>query len=820
MRGKFLAVGAQTLFVRGVTYGTFRPQHDGEYPLPDVVASDFAAMVANGINTVRTYTVPPRWLLDAAEDAGLRLLIGLPIDRYIGGLADGKETAASLAQRVRDGVRACAGHPAVLGYTIGNEIPAPVVRWHGRRKTERLLHRLYRAAKAADPDALVTYVNYPSTEYLQLPFLDFCAFNVYLEDEKKFDDYLARLQTIAQGRPLLLCELGLDSLRNGEEKQASTLAWQVRMAFDGGCAGAFVYAWTDEWYRSGEDVHDWAFGLVRRDRSPKPALGSVRASFADVPFSQAQHWPRFSVIVCTHNGRRWLRECLEGIARLDYPDYEVIVVDDGSRDDTAAIAAACGQRVISTPHQGLSSARNTGMRAATGEFVAYIDDDAHPDPLWLRHLALTFLRSTHAGVAGPNLAPPGDGWVAECIDNAPGNPTQVLLTDREAEHIPGCNMSFRRESLLAIGGFDTRFWAAGDDVDVCWQLQKHGFTLGFSPAAVVWHHRRGSVKAFWRQQFHYGKAEALLEEKWPEKYNAAGHHAWRGRIYDPRSELVSNLGRIYHGMWGSAPFQALYQPRWGPFALLPLMPEWYLLGMALLIVSLLGLWWTPLLFAVPLLLTVVGLTLAQCFGGAMRARFDVRRPASELRTMRTLTAWLHVMQPLARLLGRLRYGLTPWRRRRAGFALPRRVRRSIWTERGQSPSDWLLGLEAGTRAHGVTVRRGGDFDGWDLTLASGMLGRVRVVMAVEEHGGGRQLARLLAWPSWSLRAVVPATFGTLLAAGAALDGAWAVAAGGALLALVLAVRALLDCGGALRATLRAFAALAPAPAKAPAEPAP
>src|SRR5439155_19857996 len=95
-------------------------------------------------------------------------------------------------------------------------------------------------------------------------------------------------------------------------------------------------------------------------------------------------------------------------------------------------------RLIRTPNRGLSSARNTGLVAATGEIVAYLDDDAYPDPHWLTYLAATFLSTSHAGVGGPNVAPAGDGPIAECVARAPGGPVHVLVTDREAEHIPGC----------------------------------------------------------------------------------------------------------------------------------------------------------------------------------------------------------------------------------------------------------------------------------------------------------------------------------------------------------------------------------------------
>src|SRR5207253_1385329 len=132
--------------------------------------------------------------------------------------------------------------------------------------------RLYRAAKAEDPSAPVTYVNYPSTEYLQLPFLDLACFNVYLEHEADLEAYIARLQNIAGDVPLVMAEVGLDSRRNGEDVQALALGWQVRTAFRAGCAGAFVFAWTDEWHRGSLDVVDWDFGLTDRERRPKKAL--------------------------------------------------------------------------------------------------------------------------------------------------------------------------------------------------------------------------------------------------------------------------------------------------------------------------------------------------------------------------------------------------------------------------------------------------------------------------------------------------------------------------------------------------------------------
>ncbi len=802
VRGKFLFLDDAKLYLRGVTYGTFRPLDDGaEYPRPEVVEQDFAAMAANGINAVRTYTVPPRWLLDSAYRHGLRIMVGLSVERYVGFLAD-KKGSPDVEALVRAGVRGCAAHPAVLCYAIANEIPAPIVRWLGHRRVERYLKRLCRAAKAEDPQALVTYVNYPSTEYLDLPFLDVVCFNVYLESQERLEAYLARLQNIAGERPLVLTEVGLDSLRHGETTQAQVLDWQIRAAFAAGCAGAFVYAWTDEWFRAGAAVDDWDFGLTRRDRSPKPALAAVRKAFADVPVAADVPWPRISVVVCSYNGQRMIRDCLEGLLELEYPDFEVIVVDDGSTDATAAIARQCGFAPIMTAHRGLSHARNVGIEAATGEIVAFIDDDARPDPQWLAYLALTFLRTGHVGVGGPNIAPAGDGVIAECVANAPGGPVHVLLSDQEAEHIPGCNMAFRRADLQAIGGFDPQFRTAGDDVDICWRLRQAGGTLGFSPAAMVWHHRRNSVGAYWRQQQGYTMAEVLLERKWPEKYNSAGHVGWTGRMYGKGlAQMLGRRGRVYQGTWGSAPFQVLDQPVPGVLRSLPLMPEWYLVPAALAALSAVGIVWTRLRLALPLLVLAAGAPLLQVGLGAARASFPSgpRTRVARLK-LQGLTASLHLLHSAARLWGRLRHGLTPWRRHgRPGLSLPRRRTSATWTERWQAPERRLQDLELALRAAGALVVRGGPYDRWDLQVRGGMFGAIRLLMVIEEHGAGRQLVRVRSWPRYSTAAVMLVVLVAGLSISAALDHADVVPALFLVVAGLLGLRALQESAGATAA---------------------
>jgi glycosyltransferase involved in cell wall biosynthesis len=800
--GKFFFAGAEKLYLRGVTYGPFRPEPDGcGYRTPAVVERDFARMAASGINSVRTYTVPPRWLLDAALRHGLRVMVGLPWEQHVTFLED-RGRARSIEARVREGVRACAGHPAVLCYAVGNEVPSGIVRWHGARRVESFLWRLYAAAREEDPGGLVTYVNYPSTEYLDLSFADLLCFNVYLERQERLEAYLARLHNLAGDRPLLLAEVGLDSRRNGLAGQARSLDWQLRTAFASGCAGAFAFAWSDAWHRGGHDIEDWDFGLTDRAGEPKPALAAVAEVFADVPVPAAQAWPRVSVVVCAYNAEATLRDTLDGVAALRYPDFEAIVVDDGSTDATAAIAMGYGCRLIRTSNRGLSAARNTGWREATGEIVAYLDADAHPDPEWLTYLALDFIGTPHVGVGGPNVPPSDAPLVADCVANAPGGPIHVLLSDREAEHLPGCNMAFRRAALQAVGGFDARFRVAGDDVDLCWRLQDRGWTLGFAPAAMVWHHRRRTVRGYWKQQVGYGRAEAMLERKWPDRYNGGGHVQWTGRIYGDGllQPILPPPGRIYGGVWGTAPFQRLYQPAPGMLRSLPLMPEWYL-GVALLLaLSLVGLLWPPLLLALPLATAGVLAQLGQALRGGMRACFRRPMPPTAVAARRALTAALHLLQPLARLRGRLSHGISPWRRRGVrGMALPGPRVLSAWSEGWRDPADRLRTLDHALRRQRAVVAHGGDTDTWDLEVRDGTLGSVRLRMGVEEHGAGRQLVRLRAWPRPSGVALALAFGLLLLAAGAAADAAWAATAILGVAAMGLLLRISNDCAAALAA---------------------
>ena len=828
--GKFLRHAGSRFFVKGVGYGTFAPGADGwQFPPADRVANDFAMMAEFGINTVRLYTPPPLVLLDEAARHGLRVMIGLPWSQHVAFLDD-----RSLCRRIRNDVerevRRVASHDAVMLFAIGNEVPSSIVRWHGRQRIERFLGDLYRTAKSAAPDRLMTYVNYPPTDYLDLPFLDVVAFNVYLHEERELRAYLARLHHVAGNRPLLLAEAGADAFRQGEEGQAALTAMQLRTAFEEGACGAVAFNWTDEWWRGGHDIEDWAFGLVDRDRRPKLALNAASRVFAHAPFRE-QHrrtWPKVSVVVCVYNGSATLDDCLTALEHLDYPDVEVIVVDDGSTDDSPAIAGRHSSvTLVRTPNRGLGAARNVGLARATGEIVAYLDGDTRPEPEWLSYLVQPFLTTGVAGAGGPNVVPRDDPWFSQCVARAPGGPSHVLLDDRIAEHVPGCNMAFRRDVLLALDGFNPIFLRAGDDVDFCWRLQARGWKIGFAPGALVWHHHRASLKGYWRQQVGYGESETWLRPVHPDKFVGRGA-IWQGHIYSSLP-FVRALRRsmVHAGVWGSAAFPSVYRFDVHPLTHLPHSGRWQVASVGALVLGL-GLAFTPLRTLGPVLWAAgaAGLvvTMAKCGVYAFETDVDglpgLQQSPRALRRLvyRTVLAGLHFVQPLARMYGRVRgYLVTPKHLRpafRQATETPMRIPtpppfggagRSVrlvtgaslqtcfWSERQVSVESVLAKL-----ADWLRLSRSVDVieidDGWrsdrDLSVAIGRLVWLDLRAVVEDHGSGKCLLRVATRARTTrLGGFLAGAFG--MAAGVAMlgvaGGSGAGVVGGALLALALPV---------------------------------
>jgi glycosyltransferase involved in cell wall biosynthesis len=780
--GKFFRLGEKKFFVKGVAYGPFAPNAQGHpFPMPEQTGRDFDQIRELGANVVRVYTVPPRWLLDLAEARGLKVLVDVPWNKHTCFL-DAPEARAAAKETVRRAVTVCAGHPAILAFSVANEIPPDVVRWSGARAVAEFIDELVAEAKAADPQCLCTFTNYPPTEFLRPQGLDFLCFNVYLHHRQPFRNYLARVQMIAGDRPLVLGEFGLDTVREGEAAQAEMLAWQIEGAFRGGLAGAVVFTFTDDWFRDGQPVEDWAMGLTTRPRVPKPAFRAVQQAFAVAPYFPLAQTPRVSVVVASYNGEPTLPACLASLARLNYPDYEVILVDDGSTDSTPQIAAQVGgvtpcapsvrqeerrarndapyPRFVCLRHtanHGLSVARNTGIEAATGEIVAFTDADCRADEDWLYYVVGDLLNSAFVGMGGPNLLPPEDSAVAAVVMASPGGPAHVMLSDRQAEHIPGCNMVFYKWALTAIGGFDPVFRKAGDDVDVCWRLEQAGYKLGFSPAGMVWHYRRSTVRAYLKQQSGYGEAEALLVRKHPEYFNSIGGSLWRGRIYTgAKLGVLLHRPMIYRGAFGAGWFQTLYASE--PVGILMVCSalEFHLLvTLPLLILS----------ASVHVLFPLALASLLLSLGVGVAAGVQATLPRQRVRWWsRPLVALLFLLQPIvrgaARYRGRLAFqpaaqapgdSLDSVALRASGERLDRV---QYWSERPLDRLTFVGAILARLEKRGWPHKADIGWSEFDVEIYGNRWSNLQLTTAAETHSRGCQLVRCRLKPVWSLPAKV------------------------------------------------------------------
>jgi hypothetical protein len=259
-------------------------------------------------------------------------------------------------------------------------------------------------------------------------------------------------------------------------------------------------------------------------------------------------------------------------------------------------------------------------------------------------------------------------------------------------------------------------------------------------------------------------------------------------------------------MWGTAPFQSLYEPASSWIEALPMMPEWYLLIVVLIGLSALGACWAPLRFAVPPLLFAVAAPVTHAVRSAARVRFASPPPSRFGRLkLRLLTTGLHLLQPLARLCGRLRHGLTLWRQRvTSGFALPRRWTADLWSHRALGVEERLESVELALREQGVVPRRGDDFAQWDLEVRVGSLGAARIFVAVEHHGDGRQLLRVRWRPRCSTGGLLLTTLSAGLAFGAFRDQRPWVAAVFGTAALLVTAWTLGQCAAATAVFLAAI----------------
>ncbi len=215
---------------------------------------------------------------------------------------------------------------------------------------------------------------------------------------------------------------------------------------------------------------------------------------------------RIGVVIATRDRRGSLERCLRAIAAQRPTCGPIVVVDDGSADDTPALLTAWAGRerraLRNATSRGPAAARNRGWRALDTELVAFTDDDCVPDVGWLDRLAAALLAAPPeiAGVGGRVLAL-GGGVVSRYMTHH-----GILDPPASLEYLVTANCAYRRSCLEAVGGFDERVKTpGGEDPGLSKAVRDAGFDLARAPDAVVWHEYREGLLDFARTFFRYGR---------------------------------------------------------------------------------------------------------------------------------------------------------------------------------------------------------------------------------------------------------------------------------------------------------------------------
>lgn len=490
--------------------------------LPDTELKPLAEKLRElGFNTLRILGQPSPEVVKMARENEFRLLISLDWNHNVDFLQAKSGELKRAKKQLLQLTKEFGEDPLLLGILIADRIPSMLVRWMGPRRMQRALGELIELGEKAAPHCQFGYRNFAPTDYLRPPGQDLVSFCVDLEDREALHGILQRLQIQAGDLPLVV---------NASPRDLEEQRWFLDECSKAGVAGIEIAG------------------------DPTALAESLPDSEEFLP--ESKETPLISVVVCTHRRHRLLRGCLESLNRLDYPNVEVVVVNDGNDEEVERVVSEFPEmRHLALNHSGLSAARNLGAAKAKGEIIAFTDDDCEVDRQWLFWLAKFFEDSEFAATGGPNIAPAPTNWEQACIIAAPGGPCHVMLDDEEAEHVAGCNLAVRKGAWETVGGFDERFRNAGDDVDFCWRLRNAGFRIGFCPPAFVWHQRRFSFPAYVRQQIGYGEAEGQLVFAHPDRCAGFGPIRWEGWVYE--HEPASGF-RVFHGQRGDAAFQVIY----------------------------------------------------------------------------------------------------------------------------------------------------------------------------------------------------------------------------------------------------------------------
>jgi glycosyltransferase involved in cell wall biosynthesis len=230
-----------------------------------------------------------------------------------------------------------------------------------------------------------------------------------------------------------------------------------------------------------------------------------------------------SVIVPAYNAADTLPACLRALQQQTCMPDEIIVVDDGSTDETAQIAEANGARVLRQSHQGPAVARNLGLRQAQGDIVLFTDADCEPVPEWVEQMVAPFSDARVVGTKGAYWTRQR-GLIARLVQLEYDYRYARMIGLPRIDFIDSYAAAYRRELLLRYGGFDAAFPVpSAEDIDLCFRLVRAGCWLVFVPDARVWHQHPTALEGYLRRKARYGFWRALLYLRYPKKTSGDAH---------------------------------------------------------------------------------------------------------------------------------------------------------------------------------------------------------------------------------------------------------------------------------------------------------
>ncbi|MBP1711749.1 MAG: spsQ 3 [Deltaproteobacteria bacterium] len=228
---------------------------------------------------------------------------------------------------------------------------------------------------------------------------------------------------------------------------------------------------------------------------------------------------RYSVVIPAYNAGRTLPDTLTALKQqtISHEEYEVIVVDDGSTDDTADAARRFGVNCIGQPNRGPAAARNHGARVAKGDIILFTDADCSPDRDWLRQMTLPFQNEKTIGVKGAYRT--NQKTLAARFAQAEFEDRYDLLGKADAiDMVDTYSAAFRKDMFIKIGLFDESFPVANnEDTELSYRMCAAGYRLEFNPEAIVYHLHPDSFVKYLRLKFKRGYWRMIVYRNYPGK---------------------------------------------------------------------------------------------------------------------------------------------------------------------------------------------------------------------------------------------------------------------------------------------------------------